>query len=480
MSKVNGGLKEDKALSVEGPKDLPGEAEISAEIQKAETQGEIFAAIMSAKKFPRDEQKSQADMLAACDSELFAEKAYYSFPRGKQIVSGASIRMAKEITRTYGNIRWGFFITHDDDDARGIVSWAWDLERNNRTSASDFFKKLIQRKQENGPTIWVTADERDLRELTFRRASIIERNCILSLLPAHFIDELVVVCKRTVAGGERTDLKERTSIMSKAFGDIGVSPEQLENYLGHPLKAATREEVADLRGVYQSIVDGIISPQEKAAMFSSTGKSQPTTESESGRPPLTEQQVRDAFKEQEAGQEPEAEGSKGPIEDEKKTKSKKPIVAINLEQRKRLFALAKKGDKTKEGIKEYIEKTYNLSSTTQIPSNLYDDICKWAETPVAPPDEKKKDSTKKTTAGKDTKTKGKIKAPAPAVPNDEPLTKESVMELIENSDPTTFFDNKAKIMQWLKSNKEPQTTLDVAKSLSLKQKEVMDAGGSSK
>lgn len=266
---------------------VPAEMQMDAgtEIMKSEGQGEIQAAVVLAKRFPRDEEKAKAALLAACDLEEFAgggdakkPGAYYSFPRGRtqdettnewrpNIVSGASVRMAREAARLWGNARYGFFITHDDDDARGLVAWAWDLEKNLRISGSDFFKKVIQRKDGSGGTVWITADERELRELTFRKAAILIRNCILQLMPGYFIDQAVATCKTTAAGGAGTDLKDRIVKMDRAFKEIGVSGESLEKYLGKPTAKCTREDLSDLRGIYESLRDGMISKEEREEMF---------------------------------------------------------------------------------------------------------------------------------------------------------------------------------------------------------------------
>ena len=287
----------DVPVVIEEKGGLPSEMTMDAgtEIMKSEGQGEIQAAVVLAKRFPRDEERAKASLLAACDLEEFAgggdakkPGAYYSFPRGRtqddtgewkpNIVSGASVRMAREAARLWGNLRYGFFITHDDDDARGIVAWAWDLEKNLRISGSDFFRKVIQRKEKGGGTIWITADERELRELTFRKAAILIRNSILQLMPGYFIDQAVAVCKTTAAGGAKTDLKDRIIMMQRAFTDIGVSGAALEKYLGKPVAKSTREDLADLRGIYESLRDGMISKEEREEMFG------PATQSSKQKP----------------------------------------------------------------------------------------------------------------------------------------------------------------------------------------------------
>ena len=251
-------------------------------VMSMEGASEIQAAILLAKKFPRNEGQAQKDLLGICDMTTFAEGAYYSFPRGRKldeatgqwkqnIVSGPSIRMAREAARIFGNFRYGFTITHEDDDGRQIVAYAWDVQSNNRTTSSDYFKKLILRRIGTGPdatTIAVTADERELRELTNRRASILMRNCILSLMPSYFVDNAVLICKKTVAGGgEKSDLLERVEKMKAAFAQLGVSILQIESYLRKPLLEFSAEDLGELRGIYESLVEGVISPQERAEMF---------------------------------------------------------------------------------------------------------------------------------------------------------------------------------------------------------------------
>lgn len=264
----------------------------SIEIAKAEQHGEIQAAIIIAKKFPRDEAKCRDELLETCRLSEFAgsiddpsePSAYYSFPRGRKldkvtglwvpnIVSGPSVKLAREATRIYGNIRYGFLITHDDDESRGITGWAWDLEKNVPNYGSDFFKKLIQRKQAGGGTRWELADERELRELTFRRAAILIRNALLTHFPGYFINQMVRICKETVGraqGGEsKNDLKERVSRMVTAFSQYGISWEQLATYLHKSKEEVTDEDLADLRGTYEAIKDGMISPEERIDMFGS-------------------------------------------------------------------------------------------------------------------------------------------------------------------------------------------------------------------
>ena len=327
-------------------------------------------------------------MLTACDKDLFAEGAYYSFPRGKSVVSGPSIKMAREAARIYGNYRYGFFITHDDDDARAITAWAWDCEKNNRMSASDFFKKLVQRRT-GDVTNWVTPDERDLRELTFRRASILIRNCILALLPGYFVDNAVAVCKATVAGGAKSDLKERVSKMLTAFEELGISEDQLTNYLGKPVGACSREQLSELRGIIESIREGVISPQERTEMFGvpeAKGRPQPSDEKRSS---VSEGDMRSA----ENLKDPSKKATDSQPEPEQPQPERKKITEG---QRKKLFAGLNKSGKTEKDLKAYLKKNHGLESTKELTQDEYDDLLGFASfvPPKDPPPPSKKTATK--------------------------------------------------------------------------------------
>ena len=291
--KPNQGKSATKGTDLETANKELLDTEGMAQIATAEQHGEIQAAAVIAKKFPRNEAACRAELLEACKLNEFAgniddptePSAYYSFPRGKKqnkttgewipnIVSGASVKLAREITRIYGNIRYGFLITHDDDESRGITGWAWDLEKNLPIYGSDFFKKLIQRKQSDGSTQWIIADERELRELTSRKAAFLIRNSLFGLFPGYLINQAVKICKETVGkakSGETNELKDRIEKMLLAFTQYGISATQLITYLHKPLSECTDADLGDLRGIYEAIKDGLISPDERQEMFGSQG-----------------------------------------------------------------------------------------------------------------------------------------------------------------------------------------------------------------
>ena len=250
---------EDKALQVKGSSDVvqfggdnQPKGELSIARQRADIESEIKAAIVLARRFPRDEARTYGSLMKSCQRITFAEQAFYSFPRGSATIEGASINLAREAARTWGNVRFGLDIVRDDDETRKIQAWCWDLETNLKVTAEDEFKKLIYRKKGG----WIKPDERDLRELTNRRGAIAVRNCILQVIPKDFIEDAMFKVKKTLRKGVSENLVVTIRKMIIAFNELGVSTEKLDKKLGHKIMESTPDEVVELKAIWMSIHDG--------------------------------------------------------------------------------------------------------------------------------------------------------------------------------------------------------------------------------
>lgn len=232
----------------------------------ARAQQEVQGAIILAKKFPRNEDAASMALWRSCKRTTFADRAEYSFPRGskknangqweKNFVTGPSAKLAREAVRCWGNLQVGTEIVRDTREERHIRSFAWDMETNTRRTSEASFRKLIQRKQDNGKTEWVEPDERDLRELTNKHASIAERNCSLQLIPTDIIEEAVNICRATMQSETKKDPEAARRKIILAFADINVTVAMLETYIGHALAQCSPAEIDDLRAVWASINEG--------------------------------------------------------------------------------------------------------------------------------------------------------------------------------------------------------------------------------
>jgi hypothetical protein len=237
----------------------------------AMAQYEIQSAIIIARKMPRNEDAAYQKLMKASLRTSFAEHASYSFPRGKKkdssgkwvdnYVEGPSVNIAREAARHWGNMRYGIEVIRDDDETRQIRAWAWDLETNLKISAEDDFKKLVQRKQYDAMgnktgVAWIPADERELRELTNKRGAILLRNCILQIMPSDFIEDARAKCTETLQKKSVSDPDGERKKIITAFSSLNVTPEMLEEKLGHKLASCSPVEITELRKIYKSIEDG--------------------------------------------------------------------------------------------------------------------------------------------------------------------------------------------------------------------------------
>ncbi|HEV8189467.1 MAG TPA: hypothetical protein VGP83_17060 [Pyrinomonadaceae bacterium] len=252
---------------------IPGEANIAS--STARVQAETQAAIMVSQRFRRSESQARQELLTAVKaSPRLAEKATYSFPRGKKqdpvtkewvenIVSGPSTYIAREAARVWGNLVYGTEIVRETDNERQIRSYAWDMQSNMRCVAEATFKKLIQRNrwvtknnQREKIVEWVEPDERDLRELSNKYASIGERNCILKVIPAHLIDEVLEAAAQSTKEEAAKHPEAVRAKLADAFLSIGVSVAMLEDYLQHPLKETTPDQITTLRSMFTAMREG--------------------------------------------------------------------------------------------------------------------------------------------------------------------------------------------------------------------------------
>jgi len=216
---------------------------------------EIQGTITIAKQFPRNVDKALEAITSACSRMRLAEIAQYSFPRGGKQISGKSVYLARELARCFGNIRYGLEIVYESDDRMQIRGWCWDVENNVKVSADDKFQKLIQRKdKQTGKTIWKTPDERDLRELVFRRGAILVRNCILQVVPSDLSDDAVMICNETIKGKIKDMAAEKKNIIVK-FKKMNVTVDMLERYIDVKSADWTKDTLVELIGVYNAIKD---------------------------------------------------------------------------------------------------------------------------------------------------------------------------------------------------------------------------------
>lgn len=244
-------MEEKKNVVVQAGSNLPteninqGTVAIESSRAVAEAQGKLLIA----KKFPRNETEAFAKAIQSCQRPGLASKAFYSYPRGKETVTGVTIRFAEELARCYGNLDYGIKELSNSNGQSEMQAYCWDLETNTM-SLQNFTNKHIRESKYGNTEL---KSQRDIYELNANMGARRLRSRILAILPPDLVEECIQECRRTLAGDNSTPIIDRINKMVVAFQKIGVSKEQLEKRLNHTVESVTEEELVELTGIYNGI-----------------------------------------------------------------------------------------------------------------------------------------------------------------------------------------------------------------------------------
>lgn len=240
---------------------LPAEARSGSNQMMISRQAqEVQAAMVVAKKFPRDEYAAIEKIRRTCQRATLAEQAIYSYPRGKENVSGPSVRLAEALAQNWGNIDYGVIELEQKDGTSEMMAYAWDLETNTRVTK--IF--TVEHKRDTRKGSYQLTDSRDIYEATANFGARRMRACILGVIPGDVVDMAVNECKETQkkSYGELPS-QEKINKIEKLFKkDFGVTKIQLEKYAGMNMASFGAEECTNLWGVYTALKNGQSKPDD--------------------------------------------------------------------------------------------------------------------------------------------------------------------------------------------------------------------------
>jgi hypothetical protein len=218
---------------------------------------EVQAALVIAKRFPRDEKASLDKILNACSRQGLAEQAEYSFSRGGTDITGPSIRLAEAIAGYWGNIEFGFreIARSKGSDGVGVSeveSYAWDMENNVRRPA----RFTVRHWRDTRAGGYALKDERDIYELIANQAQRRVRACLLAVIPGDVVEEAQRQCAATLSAEADTSADALKKMVDR-FQPFGVTKEQIEKRIQRRLEAITPAQIVSLRRVYNSLKDGM-------------------------------------------------------------------------------------------------------------------------------------------------------------------------------------------------------------------------------
>jgi len=227
---------------------------IGSEMMVSRQAQEVQAAMIVAKRFPRDEFEAFNRIMKACKRKSLAEQAEYVYPKGGQKVTGPSIRLAEAVAQSWGNIDYGVIELEQKNGSSEMMAYAWDLETNTRSTK--IFS--VKHKRDTKKGSYELTDSRDVYELTANMGARRVRACILAVIPGDVIDAAVEECRNTLKDSHKEPLEDRLRKMIKVFSDdFQVSKEHIEKYIGYKLESFSEQDFVKLRGIYKSLKDGM-------------------------------------------------------------------------------------------------------------------------------------------------------------------------------------------------------------------------------
>ncbi|MGG3624368.1 hypothetical protein ABES25_12505 [Bacillus gobiensis] len=262
---------------------------------------EVQAAMVIAKKFPRDTYQAFERIKTACGRKLLAESAVYEYPRGNQKVSGPSIRLAEALAQNWGNLDYGIMELEQKNGESSVMAYAWDLETNTRQTK--IFTVKHERKARGN--ISKLTDPRDIYEMVANQGARRVRACILGVIPGDIVDAAVDMCQKTLISGHSEPLEDRLRKAFSAFKtEYGVTKEMIEEYIGSNTDAFSEQDFLKIRRIYTSLRDGMAKKEDYFNSKVSTA---------------TKSKTEEAFKQKQSSPEPE---KKETSKNEKKAEDK--------------------------------------------------------------------------------------------------------------------------------------------------------------
>ena len=214
--------------------------------------------VATAKRFPRSISRfmQHAQEMATLTPEI-AASCIYAIPRDGKMIEGPSARLAEIVAHAWGNLRIQAGASESDDRFIFGRGEAWDVETN-VAIAFEVRRRITSKggKTYGDDMITVTGNA---------AASIALRNAVFKAVPSSFWKPIYAKCRQVVAGEAKTFHSRRDDLM-KAFGIMGVAPEQVTGLLGvRGVLDITLEHMVTLTGVYNSLKEGETTIEEAFA-----------------------------------------------------------------------------------------------------------------------------------------------------------------------------------------------------------------------
>lgn len=227
-------------------------ASTTTEVESQRAIAETQAAVLMAKRFPRDQAAAMDKILTACTRPTLAESATYSYSRGGADVTGPSIRLAETIAQLWGNLQFGIRELSQANGESEVEAFAWDIETNTR-QIKVFKVPHIRHTKQGAKKL---TDPRDIYELVANNGARRLRACILGVIPGDVVEAATNQCDVTLKTKVEITPDLIKSLLEK-FAQHGVTKAMIEKRIQRNINSITPALVVNLRKIYNSLKDGM-------------------------------------------------------------------------------------------------------------------------------------------------------------------------------------------------------------------------------
>lgn len=249
-----------------------GASNAAADATQQREIAEVQAAMVVAKRFPRDPIAAMDKILQACTRPTLAEGALYSYSRGGSDVTGPSIRLAEVAAQAWGNVNFGIRELEQRNGESTVEAFAWDVETNTR-QVKVFQVPHVRHTRQGAKRL---EDPRDVYELVANQGARRLRACILGVIPGDVIEAAVKQCEQTLKANADVSPEGLKKLVA-AFEAFGVTQAQIEKRNQCRLEATRPAQVVHLKKVYASLRDGMSSPADWFEVEAGAEPEQPAT-----------------------------------------------------------------------------------------------------------------------------------------------------------------------------------------------------------
>lgn len=235
----------------------------------AEVWAPIHGRYVVAHARPRNWLQVRYLMMTECQQMRFAEKARYEISRGSSSISGWSIDFATALVRAMQNMLVEVQRVSETIEERVVRVTVTDLETNTVFSQEASLDRFVLKRNaprhlrgpvdpfrhnaQGQPLYRHDPSEQELSAATNAVVSKLTRNLVLRHAPTALLEDCMAELRRTVKAGQDNLAGQMPKRLLSAFGDLGVSPADLDHYLGHDLTKSNGSEFELLRSLFVAL-----------------------------------------------------------------------------------------------------------------------------------------------------------------------------------------------------------------------------------